>query len=168
MSRLPLIALMAAVAGLAWTLAAARLVPDARLSPAAIVPGAVMTQPFGCTALALEPFDPLCPSKHVHTGIDLAAPAGAAVRAATGGTAHVGYDSGGAGLYVAVDVGSGVRILYCHLFTAAVRSGQPVAAGEIIGAVGSSGLATGPHLHLEVQLNGRSVDPVGWLAGNGS
>lgn len=159
------VVLIAFAAGLAWMLAASQLAGQARLPIDAIVEGAVITQPFGCTALAIEPFDPLCPSRHVHTGVDLAAPSGTAVVSATPGIAHVGYDPRGAGLFVAVDVAGSVRILYCHLFSSAVHSGEQVVAGEAIGTVGSSGLATGPHLHFEVQVDGRSVDPVQWLAG---
>jgi murein DD-endopeptidase MepM/ murein hydrolase activator NlpD len=158
---------IAGAAGLVWSLAMSRAGDQTRLPAATVVPGATITQPFGCTTLALEPFDPLCPSRHVHTGVDLAAAPGTPVYAATGGTAHVGYDPYGAGLYVAVDFGGEVRILYCHLFSAAVASGQQVEAGQVIGAVGSSGLATGPHVHLEVQVGGRSVDPVKWLAAGG-
>lgn len=160
---------LAVIAGAAAALilgAAQVMQHEVRLPATSVVPEAVITQPFGCTTLTLEPFDPLCPSRHVHTGVDLAAPAGTEVRAATGGIAHVGYDSAGAGLYVAVTAGGGVRVLYCHLFTTAVRTGQSVIAGDEIGTVGSSGLATGPHLHLEVQLDGRSVDPVRWLLGD--
>ena len=123
----------------------------------------MLTQPFGCTTLDLEPFDPLCPSRHVHTGVDLASPGGTVVHSATSGVAHVGYDAAGAGLYVAVNFGAHVRLLYCHLFTAAIQSGQAVEPGEVIGTVGSSGLATGPHLHFEIQVDGRSVDPGQWL-----
>lgn len=151
--------------GLAWTVAASRVIDREKLPLAAVVQGAVVTQPFGCTPLALEPFDPMCPSRHVHTGIDLAAAAGTAVHAATGGAARVAFDGAGAGLFVTVDYGSNVRILYCHLFTAAVTSGQLVKPGDLIGTVGSSGLATGPHVHFEVQVAGRSVDPGQWLAG---
>ena len=147
----------------AWTFAASRVEDPTRLPLGAIVNNAVVTQPFGCTALSLEPFDPLCPTRHVHTGVDLAAPAGTTVRSATGGVAHVGYDSRGAGLYVAVELMGPVRLLYCHLFSVAVYTGQQIAPGETIGSVGASGLATGPHVHFEVQVNGRSVDPARWL-----
>lgn len=156
---------IAAVLGLAWLVAAAHVPNQIRLPLAAVVPGAVVTQPFGCTTLSLEPFDPMCPSRHVHTGIDLAAAAGTAVHAATGGVTHVAYDAQGPGLFVTVDYGADVRILYCHLFSAAVTSGQTVSAGDVIGTVGSSGLATGPHVHFEIQVAGRSVDPARWLAG---
>jgi murein DD-endopeptidase MepM/ murein hydrolase activator NlpD len=158
------VVLIASAAGLAWIFAASQLADQTRLPIDAIVEGAVITQPFGCTTLELEPFDPLCPARHVHTGVDLAAPPGTAVISATAGIAHVGYDARGAGLFVAVNTAGSVRILYCHLFSSAVHSGEHVVAGQVIGGVGSSGLATGPHLHFEIQVGGRSVDPAQWLS----
>jgi murein DD-endopeptidase MepM/ murein hydrolase activator NlpD len=147
-----------------WIVGASRVPVHEKLALNAIVPRAVMTQPFGCSTLLLEPFDPYCPSRHVHTGVDLAAPPGTAVRAASGGTASVGFDPGGAGLYVAVVVDRHVRALYCHLSTALVAAGELVVTGQVIGGVGATGLATGAHLHFEVQVDGRAVDPVVWLA----
>ena len=151
------------VAALLWIVGASQLPSQEKLALTAIVPGAVMTQPFGCTNLVLEPFDPYCPRHHVHTGVDLAAPAGTPVRAASGGVASVGFDPAGAGLFVAVVADSHVRVLYCHLSVALVGGAQAVATGQVIGEIGSSGLATGPHLHFEVQVDGRAVDPVQWL-----
>jgi murein DD-endopeptidase MepM/ murein hydrolase activator NlpD len=75
----------------------------------------------------------------------------------------VGFDPNGAGSYIVVTVDSHARVFYCHLSTVSVANGEAVAAGKVLGAVGETGLATGPHLHLEVQLDGRSVDPVAWL-----
>ena len=158
------LAVVAAAAATVWGVALSQAAGETRLPIGALVPGAVITQPFGCTSVPLEPFDPLCPSRHVHTGVDLAAPYGTAVRAATAGVAHVGYDASAAGLYVVVAAGTNVRVLYCHLFTTAVASGQAVRAGDYIGTIGSSGLATGPHLHFEIQVGRRSVDPGQWLA----
>jgi murein DD-endopeptidase MepM/ murein hydrolase activator NlpD len=149
---------------LVWTVAAARVHSNERLPLAAVVPGAVETLPFGCTSFELEPFDPLCPGRHIHTGIDLAAPAGTAVHAAAGGVAFAGFDSGRAGIYVLVIVDPHVRVLYCHLSRVHVATGESVAAGQVIGEVGSTGLATGAHLHFEVQVDGRAIDPVAWLA----
>ena len=153
-----------AAAALVWVTGASRVPSHDKLAPTAIVPGAVMTQPFGCSTLLLEPFDPYCPTRHIHTGIDLAAATGTPVRAAAGGIAGVGYDPGGAGLYIAVAVSGHVRALYCHLSTALVSPGETVAIGQVIGRVGASGLSTGAHLHFEVQVDGRAVDPVSWLA----
>jgi murein DD-endopeptidase MepM/ murein hydrolase activator NlpD len=149
---------------LVWSLAAGRAAGDQRLPLASIVPGAVLTLPFGCTSLDLEPFDPLCPGLHIHTGVDLAAPAGTAVHAASMGIAHAGFDPGGAGLYVAVAAGEHVRLLYCHLSQVLIVAGESVTPGQVIGEVGATGLATGAHLHFEVQLDGRAVDPISWLA----
>ncbi len=158
------IAVLACAGLLVWTAAASRVVDHARLPLSEVVPGAVVTQPFGCTALLLEPYDPLCPSRHVHTGIDLSARLGTSVRSATGGIAQVGYDPMGAGLYVVVTMDVRTRVLYCHLLRAAVADGEQVSAGQAIGQLGASGLTTGPHVHFEVQVDGRAVDPLAWLA----
>ena len=147
-----------------WTLAAGRVAGEHRLPLASIVPGAVETLPFGCTSFALEPFDPLCPGFHIHTGVDLAAPVGTAVHAATAGIAQAGFDPSGAGIFVAVAVGEHVRVLYCHLSQVQVIAGESVTPGQVIGEVGATGLVTGAHLHFEVQIDGRAIDPVGWLA----
>jgi murein DD-endopeptidase MepM/ murein hydrolase activator NlpD len=158
------IAAVGLAAALVWTVAASRVANSQRLPLASIVPGAVETLPFGCTSFPLEPFDPLCPGLHIHTGIDLAAPAGTSVHAATAGQALAGFDPGAAGIYVAVVAGPHVRLLYCHLWRVHVVPGESVAPGDVIGEVGSTGLATGAHLHFEVQLDGRPVDPAIWLA----
>jgi len=148
---------------LVWTLAAGKVASEQRLPLTSIVPGAVETLPFGCTSFVLEPFDPLCPGFHIHTGVDLAAPVGTAVHAASAGIASAGFDPGGAGIFVAVAVGRHVRLLYCHLSRVEVVEGESVSPGEVIGEVGDTGLATGAHLHFEVQVDGRAVDPLTWL-----
>jgi murein DD-endopeptidase MepM/ murein hydrolase activator NlpD len=153
-----------AAAALIWVAGASRVPSQEKLALTAIVPGAVVTQPFGCTNVVLEPFDPNCPSRHFHSGVDLAAPKGTAVHAAAGGTASVGFDPAACGLYVIVVFDPHVRVLYCHLSAALVADAEPVVTGEVIGEVGATGLATGPHLHFEVQVDGRAVDPVLWLA----
>lgn len=123
------------------------------------VEGATVTQRFGCTPLLIEPRDPACPGGHRHTGVDLAAPTGTPVRAATAGRAAVALDQTGYGLHVVVDAGGGLSTLYAHLSAAAVTTGDAVAAGEVIGSVGSSGNSTGPHLHFEVRRDGIPEDP---------
>jgi len=151
-------------AAVVWLVVAAQLPSHVRLPLAGIVVGAVITQPFGCTTFELEPYDPFCPGRHVHTGVDLAASMGTPVRSATAGTAHVGFDPNGAGNYVVVMVDAHVRVFYCHLSAIGVVNGQVVTAGQVIGALGQSGRATGPHVHFEVQVDATSVDPVAWLA----
>jgi murein DD-endopeptidase MepM/ murein hydrolase activator NlpD len=155
---------MVAAASMVWVVVAAQLPRHENLPVGGVVVGAVVSQPFGCTTLELEPFDPFCPGRHIHTGIDLAAPIGTEVRSATAGTAHVGLDSNGAGNYVMVDADAHTRIFYCHLSAFRVHSGESVTPGELIGLVGMTGLATGPHVHFEVQVDGTSVDPAKWLA----
>jgi murein DD-endopeptidase MepM/ murein hydrolase activator NlpD len=158
------IAGLVAAAGVVWVVVASQVPGHTRLPLAGIVPGAVVSQPFGCTSLELEPYDPFCPGRHIHTGIDLAAPIGTAVLAAVAGTARVGFDSNGAGLYVLVTVDAHARVFYCHLSAVSVADRSAVSAGQVIGAIGSTGRATGPHLHFEVQVDGSAIDPVAWLA----
>jgi murein DD-endopeptidase MepM/ murein hydrolase activator NlpD len=155
---------MVAGAALVWVVVAAQVPRHERLPLAGVVAGAVISQPFGCTSFALEPYDPFCAGRHIHTGIDLAAPVGAAVHSASAGTAYVGVDPNGAGIYVVVTVDAHVRVFYCHLSALGVANGQTVGVGQVIGALGESGRATGPHVHFEVQVDGTSVDPAAWLA----
>lgn len=146
----------------AWLITAMQVPSHERLPVEAVVLGAVVSQHFGCTSLELEPFDALCPYHHTHTGVDLAAPMGREVHSATAGIAYVGYDAM-AGNFVAVMADSGVRVLYCHLSAYRVAIGKVVAPGQVIGVVGATGLATGPHVHLQVNVDGRPVDPAVFL-----
>jgi len=159
--RVPALALTAVFV---WMVAASQMPNHVRLPLDSVVEGAVVSQKFGCTSVELEPFDPFCPGRHIHTGIDLAAPLGTPVSSATAGTARTGFDPGGAGLFVEVIVDSHVRILYCHLSAFRVGNGELLSPGQVVGLVGATGRATGPHVHLEVQVDGRSVDPASWLA----
>jgi len=158
--------LLAVVAGgvVVWLVAATQVPSQTRLPVEGVVVGAVISQAFGCTSLDLEPFDARCPLHHTHDGIDLAAPSGTDVHSATLGTAFTGYDPAGAGNFVVVIVDSHVRILYCHLSAFHVGSGDAVTPGQVVGLVGETGLATGPHVHLQIDVDGAPVDPAVWLA----
>jgi murein DD-endopeptidase MepM/ murein hydrolase activator NlpD len=99
-----------------------------------------------------------------HTGIDY--PGSRATRvaaAATGRVTHAGRVSGGWGYLVTISHGDGVETMYAHLSRVTVRAGRRVVVGQRIGRIGSSGNATGPHLHFEVRVRGAAVDPLGAL-----
>lgn len=127
------------------------------------VRGAVLTQPFGCTDVVFEPRASFCASGHFHSGVDLASPMGTPLHAAAAGIAQVASSPGGYGLYVVLVHGGGISTLYGHLQATSLQTGGRVAAGEVIGSMGSSGLSTGPHVHFEVRRAGRPENPMPWL-----
>jgi len=99
-----------------------------------------------------------------HGGLDFPAPSGTPVTAAGFGTvATVGYSPGGWGNFVVIRHRFGLRTLYAHLSSIAVRRGQFVGVGRLIGRVGATGAATGPHLHWELLLRGANVNPLSAL-----
>lgn len=97
-----------------------------------------------------------------HEGIDIPAPTGTPVVAAMGGRVARAQGMGGYGLTVEIEHG-GSMTLYAHLSGFAVRRGDIVEAGQVIGYVGSTGNSTGPHLHFGVYVNGNPCDPQEWL-----
>lgn len=108
--------------------------------------------------------DPFTGQRGFHRGIDLAVPAGTQVLAPwSGRVVSVGSEAG-YGNYVVVEHPEGFQTRYAHLGSASVRTGDSVTAGEVLGAVGSSGRSTGPHLHFEVMRNGNRIDPKTVLA----
>jgi murein DD-endopeptidase MepM/ murein hydrolase activator NlpD len=98
----------------------------------------------------------------MHEGIDIAAPSGTSIRAAAAGTVIFAGWMGGYGNLVIIDHGNGLATAYGHQSAIYVGAGS-VAQGTVIGAVGSTGNSTGPHLHFEVRVNGAAVDPLGYL-----
>lgn len=99
-----------------------------------------------------------------HTGIDLAAPVGTPIYAARAGqVSTAGWSRFGYGLHVIIDHGGAQETLYAHMSRIAVRPGQWVDRGEVIGYVGSTGWSTGPHLHFEVRVGGAVRNPLAYL-----
>jgi Peptidase family M23/Putative peptidoglycan binding domain len=105
-----------------------------------------------------DPFGPR--GNRFHAGIDILAATGTPVAAAAAGrVTYAGWLAGGWGKLVVVAHADGVRTMYTHLSSIAVRLGQRITTGDRLGAVGATGDATGPHLHFEVRLGGAAVDP---------
>lgn len=104
-----------------------------------------------------------------HVGIDLMAPRGSPIRAAAGGTVIYAGWYYAYGNIVDIQHADGVITRYAHMlrFAPGIGSGTPVAAGGIIGEVGATGRATGTHVHFEVRINGRAVDPRPYLGLSG-
>lgn len=99
-----------------------------------------------------------------HTGIDMANPYGTPIYAAAGGTvidSKKQYYS--FGWYCIIDIGNGYTTAYAHMSKLACSLGQKISRGQYIGAIGTTGRATGPHLHLEVRRNGKAVNPLSLL-----
>jgi len=98
-----------------------------------------------------------------HSGLDVGADSGTPIAAAAGGQVVLASSGYGYGNYVIVRHDNGYETLYAHLTEIYVVQGQWVAQGEAVGTVGSTGWATGPHLHFEVRVGGASVDPLSYL-----
>ena len=100
-----------------------------------------------------------------HSGLDLGAPKGTPIHAARDGVVSSVIDSGssGYGYHVVIDHGDGMVTLYGHCSKVYVRSGQAVKQGDVIAAVGSTGRSTGNHLHFEIRINGKAVNPRNYL-----
>ncbi|MDX1691128.1 MAG: peptidoglycan DD-metalloendopeptidase family protein [Acidimicrobiia bacterium] len=127
--------------------------PDGLLRP---VPGGVSSG-FGYR------IHPILGDRRLHTGWDMNGGCGQPIRAAEAGRVFVNAWQGGYGLTVMIDHGGGMSTLYAHQTRTAVSYGQRVQLGDVIGYVGTTGLSTGCHLHFEVRLAGRPVDPADYL-----
>lgn len=108
---------------------------------------------------------PLLGGYRFHAGIDLPAAMGTRTFATSAGTVATAGWCGGYGNCVTLDHGDGYFTLYGHLARVDVATGQRVGSGQELGLVGSTGNSTGPHLHYEVRINGRPVDPIPYLRG---
>jgi murein DD-endopeptidase MepM/ murein hydrolase activator NlpD len=102
---------------------------------------------------------PIFGIRRMHTGVDIGAPRGAPVQAAAEGRVIYTGWFGGYGKIVVIDHGGGISTLYAHLSQILTREGSVVRRGQLIARVGSTGYSTGPHLHFEVRINGRPIDP---------
>jgi murein DD-endopeptidase MepM/ murein hydrolase activator NlpD len=108
--------------------------------------------------------DPFKGRAAMHAGIDLAGPVGTPIYAtADGVVSDAAYNSGGYGNLVKIDHGRGIETRYGHLSSFSVRAGQRVTRGQMIGRMGSTGRSTGSHLHYEVRIDGKPVNPIPFM-----
>lgn len=101
--------------------------------------------------------------KSTHTGLDIAASTGTPIKVIADGTVTCASYQGSYGKLVKIDHGNGLETWYGHTSKMYVSVGQKVTAGDVIAAVGSTGNSTGPHLHLEIRINGEHVNPQNYL-----
>ncbi len=120
---------------------------------------APITSPFGPRR------HPIFGVRSMHSGIDLAAPYGTPIKASEGGVVIYSGWYGGYGKVVIIDHAKGFSTLYAHLSSAKVTVGTRVKQGDVVGFEGSTGYATGPHLHFEVREQGKPKNPVIYLGG---
>ena len=123
------------------------------------LPDSVMTSRYGFRSSPIDGHD------RMHEGVDLAAPPGTSVMAARAGTVIAAGDDPVLGLRIIIEHEGGLNTIYGHLSRITVMLNQSVRSGTIIGAVGSTGLSTGPHLHFEIRLSGKARDPSSYLPG---
>ena len=134
-------------------------------APGVVAPGK-LTPPLAGTALTSlfgPRIHPIFGTARDHDGVDYGAPSGTPIRTAAAGTVIAAAPRGGYGNATIVDHGGGLATLYGHQGEMFVTAGMTVAAGQVIGAVGSTGFSTGPHLHFEVRVGGVPVDPLSYL-----
>lgn len=103
---------------------------------------------------------PILKTVRIHAGVDWAAPTGTPVVAAFAGRVDFAGDGGGYGNLVKIAHPGGFETRYAHLSKFATTQGKDVAAGELIGYIGTTGLSTGPHLHFELRQRGEALDPL--------
>jgi len=120
-------------------------------------PGKQVSSAFGVRK------DPLLGTPALHAGMDFRATLGSSVRSAGEGTVVSAGWNGGYGRMVEIDHGNGLTTRYAHLSRILVSKGDKVAAGDVVGRVGSTGRSTGPHLHYEVRRDGKALNPVKFI-----
>lgn len=121
------------------------------------IQGYAVNSRFGLRRLSFER------RARMHEGLDYAAPAGTPILAAAEGRVLRTGTSSSYGRFVEVEHANGVTSFYAHMSRIAVSEGDTLAAGETIGAVGSTGRSTGPHLHFEIRRDGEQIDPEDFL-----
>ena len=107
--------------------------------------------------------DPFTGKKQLHSGIDLAAYSGSKIHATADGTVTKAWPSGAYGKLIEIRHAMGYRTRYAHLKKIRVKSGQRVSRGDVIGDMGNTGRSTGTHLHYEIRINGKTINPMKYI-----
>lgn len=107
---------------------------------------------------------PVLGGRRGHNGIDLAAPTGTPIYATADGIVSRADRFSSYGLYISIEHGAQLQTRFAHMSRLAVAAGDEVKKGDVIGYVGSTGRSTGPHLHYEVRIDGRPVNPMPYMA----
>ncbi|HIE06224.1 MAG TPA: M23 family metallopeptidase [bacterium (Candidatus Stahlbacteria)] len=126
-------------------------------TPSIMPVNGILTSGFG------PRLDPFTGRMRFHEGQDIAAPPGTPIVAPANGVVTVVKRKKGYGLTIEIDHGYGIKTRYAHCMAAKVSSGMRVKRGDVIGMVGNSGRATGPHLHYEVHISGKKVNPLNYI-----
>ena len=133
----------------------------------AATPSIMPTQGWLSSAFSAMRAHPILHLARPHEGIDVSAPMGSPIEApASGVVSEAGWETG-YGNTITINHGYGIVTKFAHASKMLVKTGQRVARGQRIALVGNSGLATGPHLHYEVHVNGRPVDPLKYVLPEG-
>ncbi|BHH84730.1 peptidoglycan DD-metalloendopeptidase family protein [Desulforhopalus sp. 52FAK] len=107
--------------------------------------------------------DPLNKRSAFHTGVDFRGKRGEEIRATADGVVKKAFRNGGHGNYVMIDHGNGYTTSFSHMKKYMVRRGDQIKRGQVIGLIGNTGRSTGPHLHYEVALDGKTINPYNFL-----
>ena len=129
----------------------------------ASIPSIMPTAGWLSSAFSRSRFHPILHIARPHEGIDVSAPMGAPIVAPAAGTVTLVTQQRGSGNVLEIDHGNGIVTKYAHCSRIDVRVGQHVKRGQIIANVGSTGLSTGPHLHYEIHVHGKVVDPLTYV-----
>ena len=106
---------------------------------------------------------PVIGGRRNHKGVDLAAPTGTPIYATADGIVSKAERFSSYGLYISIEHGARLQTRFAHMSKLAVSAGERVRKGDVIGYVGSTGRSTGPHLHYEVRIDGRAVNPIPYM-----
>src|SRR6478672_10261915 len=131
------------------------------------IPSIMPTAGWLSSNFSLSRFHPILHYARPHEGIDVSAPMGAPIVAPAGGVVRLVTVETGYGNVLEIDHGDGIITKYAHCSRIVVKPGQKVKRGQIIANVGSTGLSTGPHVHYEIHVNGKVVDPLTYVLPDG-